>query len=129
MTKEELEKEVEEYLEKEHCKSVCTCDEIEECKKGIRLKCMAFNCRKESIVNFAEPREKHIKHLEKSLIDVSEKSVRQIAELEKENKELKCFIRLLIYENYNLCSHSNNTTCLFNSDYRNRAEELTGEKL
>ena len=129
MTKEELEKEVEEYLEKEHCKSVCTCDEIEECKKGIRIKCMSFNCRKELIVNFAEPREKRIKHLEESLLDVAEKSVRKIAELEKENKELKCFIRDLIYENHNLCFHFNNTTCLFNSDYRNRAEELTGEKL
>ena len=53
----------------------------------------------------------------------------QIAELEKENKELKCFIRDLIYENHNLCFQFNNTTCLFNSDYRNRAEELTGEKL
>lgn len=33
MTKEELEKEVEEYLENEHCKNVCACDEVEECKK------------------------------------------------------------------------------------------------
>ena len=47
----------------------------------------------------------------------------------KENTELKCFIRDLIYENHNLCFHFSNTTCLFNSDYRNRAEELIGEKL
>lgn len=29
MTKEGLEKEVEEYLENEHCKNVCACDEVE----------------------------------------------------------------------------------------------------
>ena len=50
-------------------------------------------------------------------------------ELEKENRVLKGFIRDLIYANHNTCFHFNNTTCLFNSDYRNRAEELTGEKL
>ena len=49
--------------------------------------------------------------------------------LKNENDELKCFIRDLIYENHNLCFQFNNTTCLFNSDYRNRAEELMGEKL
>lgn len=52
-----------------------------------------------------------------------------LSELEKENRELKCFIRDLIYENHNLCFQFSNTTCLFNSDYRNRAEELIGEKL
>lgn len=46
-----------------------------------------------------------------------------------ENAELKCFIRDLIYENHNRCFQFSNTTCLFNSDYRNRAEELIGEKL
>lgn len=56
MTKEGLEKEVEEYLENEHCKNVCACDEVEECKKGIRIK--------ELIVNFSEPREKRIAELE-----------------------------------------------------------------
>ena len=54
MTKEGLEKEVEEYLENEHCKNVCACDEVEECKKGIRIKCMSFYCKKELIVNFSE---------------------------------------------------------------------------
>ena len=44
-------------------------------------------------------------------------------------KELKCFIKDLIYENHNLCFQFNNTTCLFNSDYKNRAEELIGERL
>lgn len=44
-------------------------------------------------------------------------------------KELKCFIKDLIYENRNLCFQFNNTTCLFNSDYKNRAEELIGERL
>ena len=56
MTKEGLEKEVEEYLQNEHCKNVCGCDEVEECKKGIRIK--------ELIVNFSEPREKRIAELE-----------------------------------------------------------------
>lgn len=64
MTKEGLEKEVEEYLENEHCKNVCACDEVEECKKGIRIKCMSFYCKKELIVNFSEPREKLIAELE-----------------------------------------------------------------
>lgn len=50
-------------------------------------------------------------------------------ELEKENIALKCFIKDLIYENHNTCFQFSNTTCLFNSDYRNRAEELIGEKL
>lgn len=49
--------------------------------------------------------------------------------LKNENDELKCFIRDLIYENHNLCFQFSNTTCLFNSDYRNRAEEFIGEKL
>lgn len=49
--------------------------------------------------------------------------------LKNENDELKCFIIDLIYENQNLCFQFSNTTCLFNSDYRNRAKELIGEKL
>lgn len=49
--------------------------------------------------------------------------------LKNENDELKCFIRDLIYENQNLCFQFSNTTYLFNSDYRNRAKELIGEKL
>ena len=64
MTKEELEKEAGEYLEKEHCKNVCTCDEIKECKEGVRIRCTSFDYRKELIVNFAEPREKLIEELE-----------------------------------------------------------------
>lgn len=49
--------------------------------------------------------------------------------LKNEIDELKCFIRDLIYENRNVCFQFSNTTCLFNSDYRNRAEKLIGEKL
>lgn len=64
MTKEELEKEIEEYLENKHCKKVCSCDEIKECGEGIRIRCASFICRKELIVNFAEPREKRIEELE-----------------------------------------------------------------
>ena len=52
-----------------------------------------------------------------------------IKELKKENRVLKCFIKDLIYENHNICFQFSNITCLFNSDYRNRAEELIGEKL
>lgn len=57
------------------------------------------------------------------------KANKRYAELEKENRVLKCFIKDLIYENHNTCFQFSNTTCLFNSDYRNRAEELIGEKL
>lgn len=64
MTKEELEKEAEEYLENKHCKNVCTRDEIEECKEGVRIRCTSFDYRKKLIVNFAEPREKRIEELE-----------------------------------------------------------------
>lgn len=65
MTKEELQKKVEEYLENNYCcKSVCTCDEIKECKEGTRIRCLAFNYRKKLIVDFAEPREKRIAELE-----------------------------------------------------------------
>ena len=53
----------------------------------------------------------------------------KLSRLEKENRVLKCFIKDLIYENHNTCFQFSNTTCLFNSDYRNRAEELIGEKL
>ena len=49
--------------------------------------------------------------------------------LKNENAELKCFIKDLIYENRNLCFQFSNTTCLFNSEYKSRAEKLIGEKL
>lgn len=65
----------------------------------------------------------------KRLVDFVEPKEKRIEILEKENRVLKCFIKDLIYENYNLCFQFSNTTCLFNSDYRNRAEELIGEKL
>lgn len=58
-----------------------------------------------------------------------ELSEKHIEELEKENAKLKSFIKDLIYENSNRCFKFSNTTCLFNSDYRNRAEELIGERL
>ena len=65
----------------------------------------------------------------KRLTDFVEPREKRIEILEKENRVLKGFIKDLIYENYNTCFHFGNTTCLFNSDYRNRAEELIGEKL
>ena len=130
MTKEQLEKEAEDKaieLEESQTIGIYDNDEDYEYDRGWNKGEVAGF--REGYLAGAEPREKRIKHLEESLLDVTEKSVRQIAELEKENKELKCFIRDLIYENHNLCFHSNNTTCLFNSDYRNRAEELIGERL
>lgn len=65
----------------------------------------------------------------KRLKDFVEPREKRIEILEKENKVLKSFIKDLFYENYNTCFKFSNTTCLFNSDYRNRAEELIGEKL
>lgn len=61
--------------------------------------------------------------------DTNHALVSQLAELEAENAELKRFIKDLIHENSNLCFQFSNTTCLFNSDYKNRAEELIGERL
>lgn len=75
MTKEELEKEAEEKYNK-------------------RLKQNGYKIeyRNETYIDgyldSAEPREKHIKHLEESLLDVTEKSVKRIAESEKEIKSL-----------------------------------------
>ena len=65
----------------------------------------------------------------KRLTDFVEPREKRIEILEKENRVLKCFIKDLFYENHNTCFQFSNTTCLFNSDYRNRAEELIGEKL
>lgn len=63
------------------------------------------------------------------ILKLTEPREKSIETLEKENRVLKYFIKDLIYENHNLCSQFNNTTCLFNSDYKNRAEELIGGKL
>jgi hypothetical protein len=70
--------------------------------------------------------------LYRRLLDLSAQALDmqdEISKLKNENAELKCFIRDLIYENHNLCFQFSNTTCLFNSEYKNRAEELIGEKL
>ena len=65
----------------------------------------------------------------KRLADFVEPREKRIEILEKENRVLKRFIKDLIYENQNRCFQFSNMTCLFNSDYRSRAEELIGEKL
>ena len=103
LEKEELEKEAEDFLKK----SLKVDDDEFDFFKN------EASCKEEikRLTDFVEPREKCIEMLE------------------KENRVLKGFIRDLIYENHNTCLHFNNTTCLFNSDYRNRAEELIGEKL
>ena len=87
MTKEELEKEAEEYLENKHCKNVCTFNEIKECKKGIRVKCMSFNYRKRLIIDFAEPREERISELDKENGILEGK----LADLQSEYVELENF--------------------------------------
>lgn len=73
--------------------------------------------------------EAQLEKIQKAYLAGAEPREKRITKLEKENKKLKCFVKNLIYENHNLCFQFNNTTCLFNSDYRNRAEELIGEKL
>ena len=103
MTDEELEKETEDFLKK----SLKVDDDEFDFFKN------EASCKEEikRLTDFVEPREKRIEILE------------------KENRVLKCFIKDLMYENHNTCFQFSNTTCLFNSDYRNRAEELIGEKL
>lgn len=61
MIKEELEKEVEKYLENKYCYNVCACNEVEECRDNLRVRCMSFNHKKELILNFAEQRENRTK--------------------------------------------------------------------
>ena len=98
-----FEKEAEDFLKKS---LKVDDDEFDFCKDDA-------SCKEEikRLADFVEPREKRIEILE------------------KENRVLKCFIKDLIYENHNLCFQFSNMTCLFNSDYRKRAEELIGVKL
>lgn len=100
-----FEKEAESYATRECC---MTCNNINHfCKE--KCECWTF--------------------AKKGVLFGYNKANKRYAELEKENRVLKCFIKDLIYENHNMCFQFSNTTCLFNSDYRNRAEELIGEKL
>lgn len=83
---------VEEYLEDRFCKNVCTCDEVEECKKGIRIKCTPFNCRKNLIVGFVELLEKENAELKSIAEHQQSSNMRryfEIQKLKKENSELK----------------------------------------
>lgn len=77
MTKEELKKEVEEYLHKNYCCKGSYCGFNAECKEGIRIRCSEFEILEKHIINFAEPREKQIQ------IDAE-----QIRALQKHNGEL-----------------------------------------
>lgn len=70
-----------------------------------------------------------ITELESEITKLRIEYEKQIVKLQEENAELKQFIKDLIYENSNRCFQFSNTTCLFNSDYRHRAEELIGERL
>lgn len=84
MTKEKLKKEAEEWLNKwelcNKCENKVDCiSNFSYCKKVVL----------QSYLASAEPREKRIAHLEKSLIDVSEKSVKRIKELESKIEEMK----------------------------------------
>ena len=82
MTKEELKKEADDYADKHAFRvpydgSNKFYDDVD------------FKASKEGYLAGAEPREKRIKHLEESLLDVTKKSVKRIEELEKENKALR----------------------------------------
>lgn len=72
MTREELEKEAEEWI-KDHSGLIGS-------YKFVKYD---YDSLKQAYLTAAEPREKQIAHLEKSLIDVSEKSAKRINELEK----------------------------------------------
>ena len=87
MTKEELEKEAEDFLKK----SLKVDDDEFDFFKN------EASCKEEikRLTDFVEPREKRIEMLE------------------KENRVLKGFIRDLIYANHNTCFHFNNMTFLF----------------
>ena len=90
MTKEQLEKEAEDKaieLEESQTIGIYDNDEDYEYDRGWNKGEVAGF--REGYLAGAEPREKRIKHLEESLLYVTEKSVRQIAELEKENVKLK----------------------------------------
>ena len=67
MTKEELEKEVEEYLHNNYCCKGSYCGFNTECKEGVRIRCSEFDILKKHLINFAEPREKRIAELEKEV--------------------------------------------------------------
>ena len=132
MTKEQLEKEAEDKaieLEESQTIGIYDNDEDYEYDRGWNKGEVAGF--REGYLAGAEPREKRIKHLEESLLDVTEKSVRQIAELRNRNSELagqkaslerwygeaKELIKKLIHEFYYLCELHN-----FATDYECLAE-------
>ena len=96
MTKEELEKEAEEYT-KNLLKKLGIKEDmlLENQPKYLRQESINFvaldveNVTEAYLVG-AKPREKRIKHLEDSLLDVTEKSVKKIADLEAQIEKMKC---------------------------------------
>ncbi len=95
------------------------------CQKEYEDKCLAQK------IQYIKELQEENAELEAKYLQATDEgtSFAHLKSLKQEIVELKYFIRDLIHENQNLCFQFNNTTCLFNSDYRNRAEELIGEKL
>lgn len=96
MTKEQLEKEAEDKaieLEESQTIGIYDNDEDYEYDRGWNKGEVAGF--REGYLAGAEPREKRIQHLEESLLDVTEKSVRQIAELEEELARYKLKVAAL----------------------------------
>ena len=58
MRKEELEKEVVNYLNENFCSKGSYCSFVGECKEGIRIRCARFEFFKNHLVNFSESIEK-----------------------------------------------------------------------
>lgn len=63
MTKEELEKEVEEYLHNNYCCKGSYCGFNTECKEGVRIRCSEFDILKKHLINFGESRKERIAEL------------------------------------------------------------------
>lgn len=97
MEMDKLKQKIEEYLDKDYC-----CEFKEECKAGVRTRCSEYEAKLYLILRFVEPLitnfeeelkiQKHnthtVAHLNDCIRDLQDK---HLAELEKENAELKAF--------------------------------------
>ena len=91
MTKEELEKEAEEYLHNNYCCKNSYCEFNTECKERVRIRCTEFEILEKHIVNFAESREKRIAELE-AIVRNTKAVDESFAKLQLKNTELKAQI-------------------------------------
>jgi hypothetical protein len=80
MTKEDIEKEAEEYAGNTY----------EMCSYSGLSYASDRRARKQAFLAGAEPREKQIAHLEQSLLELAEKSVKRVNELEAQIEKMKC---------------------------------------